>query len=421
MARRILLLLLLSVAVAALGRATAVAQTQGKRAAIVIRFADGQNVTQCIPFAEDGLTGEELLERAGVRVVIDASYGEGGAVCAINNTGCPVNDCFCQCQDPTGGNCTFWSYWHWQDNTWQFSSSGAGGYTIADGALEGWSWGKGDGQTGIPPPAFTFSQICDRPSASNPTPINAQPTPSNRPPEGVLESTALALNAGSCAVLTWVVYDAARITLNGSPVIAQDRMEVCPTTTQTYTLLASNNAGQLTRELTIAVQGSAPATVAPELPEVPIQETPVLQQPVNPVPVLPEPLSAVVTQVPETPELTLAPTVAVFTPVIPAATPTAILPKPTEPLPALALTLTALPTPVSTAARGGEGSAARSTPTPILLALADVAPAPDPATEPERPQAAEFDPALLPGYGAFLLIAAILLGAAAWVWQRRTP
>jgi hypothetical protein len=33
--------------------------------------------------------------------------------------------------------------------------------------------------------------------------------------------------------------------------------------------------------------------------------------------------------------------------------------------------------------------------------------------------AARFDVGLLSGYGAFLLIAALLSGAVAWVWQRR--
>ena len=64
-------------------------------------------------------------------------------------------------------------------------------------------------------------------------------------------------------------------------------------------------------------------------------------------------------------------------------------------------------------ARAGD----RSTPTPILLALAGDAVGAEAASQAQPAQTA-LDPAAMPGYAAFLLMAAGLLGAAAWVWQR---
>jgi hypothetical protein len=92
-------------------------------------------------------------------------------------------------------------------------------------------------------------------------------------------------------------------------------------------------------------------------------------------------------------------------------------------LSSLAVALTALPTPVLVAEILQPASArSRPTPTPILLAMAFDVEAAAASSEGAQPSTARFDAGLLPGYAAFLLIAALLMGAAAWVWQRRrTP
>jgi hypothetical protein len=111
--------------------------------------------------------------------------------------------------------------------------------------------------------------------------------------------------------------------------------------------------------------------------------------------------------------------VATPVPVSPSATPAPalILPTATDTPAALALALTTLPTPVLIVAAEA-GVAGGLTPTPILMAQMAAGQAEAPVETASRPGVA-FDVGLLPGYGAFLLIAALLSGAAVWVWQRR--
>ena len=83
------------------------AQGGGNRAALVVRAGDGSVQTKCVSFAEPVISGEELLTRSGMTVVINSNSGLGGAVCSINGYGCayPSQDCFCKCQ---GVKCEYW-------------------------------------------------------------------------------------------------------------------------------------------------------------------------------------------------------------------------------------------------------------------------------------------------------------------------
>ena len=69
-------------------------------AALAIRYEDGSTQTSCVAFSEDSITGEELMQRAGLTLIADYSSSIGNAVCSINGQGCayPAEDCFCRCQ-----------------------------------------------------------------------------------------------------------------------------------------------------------------------------------------------------------------------------------------------------------------------------------------------------------------------------------
>jgi hypothetical protein len=410
------LLVMLALGVVALGLASASAQSQSRRAAVVLRMAEGQNLVKCVQFAEDSLTGAELLARTGWNVVIDVSSGLGGAVCSINGKGCPVTDCFCQC--PGGSQCEYWSYWHWDGDKWDYSDFGAGGYTVTDGALEGWSWGPGNFETGTEPPEFTFDQVCNPALVGiTPSPVGNPPATVSKPPDGTFEVANPTVSAGACTLLTWVVFDATRVTLNGAQVMAQDRQEFCPTITTRYTLLATNATGSFTREVTVQVADAqppvqptsvlpgpvAPASQAPTLPTQPVPAEP----PAQPLPAAPSPTPFAVAQPLATPGMALPIATLALAPILPVATGTPA---------ALSLALTALPTQVPTRAAQG-GGLGGPTPTPILLARVAVGELGAPAAAGSTP-ATGFDMGLLSGYGAFLLIAALLASAAAWVWQR---
>jgi len=132
------------------------------QAGLVITFGDGRTLTYCIEFAEETITGLELLQRSRLQLVIS----NAGGVCRIEEEGCqdPV-DCFCKCK---GGSCAYWVYYQYKDGAWLYSPVGAGGRTVRNGDADGWAWGSG---SSTKPNAD--NPACAAPP-STPTPI---PTP----------------------------------------------------------------------------------------------------------------------------------------------------------------------------------------------------------------------------------------------------
>jgi hypothetical protein len=144
------------------------------RVALVVDFGD-EVATRCVSFAEEEITGYQVLERSGLPIETDFQAG-GAAVCRIDDTGCPSDDCFCSCRG--GGDCVYWSYWHLVAGAWQYSMGGSGQYMVSDGAVEGWVWGLGSVIQASPPPLVSFTEVCTDPAGgvSSPTP-SLTPTP----------------------------------------------------------------------------------------------------------------------------------------------------------------------------------------------------------------------------------------------------
>jgi len=151
-------------------------QMQG--ASLIVQFGDGHYATYCISFAEESISGLELLMRSGLAV---ATWGT--AVCRIEREGCnyPAERCFCQCLAPP---CRFWSYWQWSDGRWVYSQVGAGYHPVHDGEAYAWVWG--DGQT---PPALVPSEaLCSKTIKGPDTPV---PLPGDAAtPQAAEKSTA---------------------------------------------------------------------------------------------------------------------------------------------------------------------------------------------------------------------------------------
>ena len=133
-----------------------VAAQESNRAAIVIRFDDDRSESRCVAFEEPEISGFELLQRSGLAIDVK-SGGQGGLVCAIEGTGCGLNDCLCQCE---GEPCVYWSYWRRADDEWSYSSSGATSRRLSHGDVDGWSWGPGSVTSAIEPAAVTFDEVC---------------------------------------------------------------------------------------------------------------------------------------------------------------------------------------------------------------------------------------------------------------------
>ena len=125
------------------------------RAGLIVVHGDGSVVTACVAFSEDSISGEELLRRSGLQVTLDAYGGLGYGVCAIDDEGCPAGkDCFCQCRSKP---CAYWVYSHRQpDGSWAIAGSGASGWQVHDGDVDGWVWGDGSSA----PPAVDFEDVC---------------------------------------------------------------------------------------------------------------------------------------------------------------------------------------------------------------------------------------------------------------------
>jgi hypothetical protein len=68
------------------------------------------------------------------------------------------------------------------DGAWRYSPIAVSGYTVADGAVEGWAWGDG-----AAPPIYTLDQICAAPP-DQPT-IRPTPAAPTLAPTSVTEPT----------------------------------------------------------------------------------------------------------------------------------------------------------------------------------------------------------------------------------------
>jgi hypothetical protein len=461
MTRRTFLLPLLLTALCLLaGASTARAQGGDHRAALVVRFADNSVETRCVAFSEPSITGAELLTRSGLQII---GSGEG-AVCSIAGAGCafPTQDCFCRCQ---GLTCEYWAYYHWA-GSWQYSEVGAGGYQVTNGALEGWSWGAGNWSSGVEPPVVAFDEVCAPPATATPTAtVTATPTATatatptatvkplqdQTPPQVTFEAQPPELTPGACTTLRWWVSDATQLTLDGTPVNAQEQRQICPPTTQRLVLTAANAAGQTVREITVRVSGSSP--------------TPMTVQPASSA--TRTPIASAVETRSATPNLgtakisTVTPDLPTATPAIPPAAAAQPAPPPEPPLLGLAgiavahaqeiaptaapnsqishglssetvslLVARATSTPRPRRQLGADG---RPTPTPILLAY--MKPVDTSGTRSDaRTQSLggdstasafeapsrDFSLAFLPGYAAYLLTLASLVGAGVWVVRRKS-
>jgi hypothetical protein len=179
--RRSRLLLLLVVSLLLPGPALAEGPN---RVGLVVQYADGHVDTQCLAFPEQELSGEEVLRRSGLSLILDYSTGIGAGVCKIGGDGCDLSrgeECFCQCQ---GLNCRYWAYFEGkEDGSWTYLGVGPTGHTVHNGSLEGWAWTKGTMQEEAEtmPPQVTFAEVCAA-SAEQSTKAGLPLTPTLSPP-----------------------------------------------------------------------------------------------------------------------------------------------------------------------------------------------------------------------------------------------
>jgi hypothetical protein len=445
-ARRLLAgLLLVALALVSASTLAAPQPAQAKgpnRAALVVRYGNGAVFNTCIEFNEPEISGIELLHRSGLNITIEQGGVYGGAVCKIESDGCdfPLDDCFCKC---VGADCTYWAYYHHVNGAWQYASTGAGGYKVRDGAVEGWSWGPGDyGSSGTQPPAVAFNQVCaiQQPPTATPTPVPPTATPQptatpTQPPTATRTPTRTAtptvppasiefwaeraeVVAGQCTNLGWRIANAVAVYLNGQGVTGEETRPVCPASDVTYTLRVVSASGETTRDLTIRV---APASATPTFQPATPTPAPGATQP--PAPTATRTPTRVDAAAPAQP--TGAPSA---TPVTPAAT---VAPSSTPAAVAVAANQPADVPPAQQPPAAPTASAKVQAPaaTPQVYSRAAgpearsrlAAPTPAQSVSPRAGASPLSDGArLLFDYALFFLMAAFLAAAGVWVVRRQT-
>ena len=153
---------------------------QPNRAGLVVQFAEGQVATACVRFSEASLTGYDLLVRSGLLVTSLTDPSLGTAVCGIENTGCPADDCFCAMP-------SYWAYWEQGPSGWAYAVTGAAQSQVVNGNVNAWSWGEG-----IALPLYSFQDICPYGDAPvGPDAVTAIPTLEPLPATATVEPELL--------------------------------------------------------------------------------------------------------------------------------------------------------------------------------------------------------------------------------------
>lgn len=200
---------------AALAAGIGVASADGEVGLVVQE--GGQATTYCIAYTGDGITGEELLQRAGLAV--GQFGGSARTVCSIGDTGCDdassFASCFCQCQ---GGSCVYWAFFtreHGKD--WVYSSLAFNLLKAEDGDLHGWKWGAGGPSSAPAPVDITFEQVCGHaPRGGAAMAAAATPTPS--PAQQLVQQATAA--ASAAATSTPAVVATRTVALPATPATA---------------------------------------------------------------------------------------------------------------------------------------------------------------------------------------------------------
>lgn len=123
-----------------------------KQVGIVVSFVDGTTHTELVTVPASATTVDVL--KAAKLDVVTAESSFGPAVCQINATGCPADNCFCDAKN-------FWAYYHLDGMSWTGALEGVGAYVPADRAVEGFAWSGSDANFNptLQPTVVTFDQM----------------------------------------------------------------------------------------------------------------------------------------------------------------------------------------------------------------------------------------------------------------------
>jgi hypothetical protein len=151
--RRLTLIVLLGLVLVIAIAAPALAQTGStKQIGLVIAFSDGTKHIEIVTVPVAATTFE-ALQAANIDLASETTQF-GPAICSINGTGCPADNCFCNAEK-------YWAYYHLANGQWASAPEGVGTFVPANRAVEGFAWSGFDAQYNPTdkPPVLTFDQI----------------------------------------------------------------------------------------------------------------------------------------------------------------------------------------------------------------------------------------------------------------------
>ncbi|MDQ6713847.1 MAG: hypothetical protein M3Z28_11770 [Candidatus Dormibacteraeota bacterium] len=170
-------------------------------AALVIQHASGSVITRCVAFAEDQISGLQLIQRSGVQYEAQSFGSIGTAMCQLDREPSTVPPgCF--------GSGPYWQYFHRQGGGWQTSTFGASSSVLHDEDMDGWHYAAGAQQA---PGNVAFASVCGVPApapaviatAGAKPPYHATPMPTVTPAATTsIEALAPTVSPKAAAVLT---------------------------------------------------------------------------------------------------------------------------------------------------------------------------------------------------------------------------
>ena len=125
-------------------------------AGVIIRHGDGGLTYAYVAFAEEEISGIELLERSGVERLTIPFGGLGQGVCQLEGEGCAVEECRRRVCQGARDDDPYWRYFRQEaPGQWRALTLGASATKVRDGDVDGWSWTGGD--AGLP--AATLADV----------------------------------------------------------------------------------------------------------------------------------------------------------------------------------------------------------------------------------------------------------------------
>ena len=158
------------------------------RAGVIVRHGDGRLTYALVPFAEEEISGIELLERSTIPLVTVGFGALGEGVCAIEGEGCPAAECRRRVCQGFGADAPYWRVFRQAaPGDWRGLGLGPSATRVRDGDVIGWSWTGRD--AGLP--AASIADVARLAGAPEAATSGALPPPAVRTiyPPGVEPET----------------------------------------------------------------------------------------------------------------------------------------------------------------------------------------------------------------------------------------